>query len=105
MLGRWLRDAGCGAPRERPLYSIWGIDQRVIHQTAYAIEVSAGQPANAGFVGQARRFAQQVKPFLLHTGVIEEREHAALCDRLETELVSQEFYGLSFLLRAWAPRS
>jgi hypothetical protein len=45
-----------------------------------------------------------VKPFLLHTGVIEEREHAALCDQLATELTNQDFCGLSFLLRAWAPR-
>ena len=104
MLGRWLRDAGCGGQRETPLYSIWGIDERVIHQTAYAIEVSAGQPANARFVGQARRFAHQVKPFLLRTGVIEEMEHTALCDQLETELTNQEFCGLSFLLRVWAPR-
>ncbi len=105
MLGRWLRDAGCGAQRERPLYSIWGIDERVIHETAHAIEVSAGQPAHEGFVAQARRFAHQVKPFLLRTAVIEEMEHAAVCDRLETELSNQDFCGLSFLLRAWAPRT
>ncbi len=66
MLGRWLRDAGCGTQRERHMYSIWGMDARVIHETAYAIEVSAGQPAHEGFVQQAMRFAQQVKPFLLH---------------------------------------
>jgi ubiquinone/menaquinone biosynthesis C-methylase UbiE len=105
MLSRWLRVAGCGAPRERPLYSIWGIDERVIHQTAYAIEVSEGQPAHEGFVIQARRFARQVKPFLLNTGVIEEMEYAASCDRLKTELNSQEFCGLIFLLRVWAPRT
>src|SRR5437588_391986 len=46
MLGGWLRDAGCGAPPETPLYGIRGIDERVIHETAYAIEVSAGKPAN-----------------------------------------------------------
>ena len=105
MLGRWLRDAGCGAPREKPLYSLWGIDERVIHQTVYAIEVSAGQPAHDGFVWRARHFVHQVKPFLLRTGVIEEREHAVLCDQLATELTSQAFCGLSFLLRAWAPRT
>ncbi len=103
MLGRWLRDAGCGAQRERPLYSIWRIDARVIHTTAYAIEVSAEQPAHEGFVAQARRFAHQVKPFLLRTEVIEEMEHAAVCDQLAGELASPEFCGLCFLLRAWAP--
>jgi hypothetical protein len=36
--------------------------------------------------------------------VIAEMEYADLCDRLETELVDQDFCGLSFLLRAWAPR-
>ncbi|HJT55398.1 MAG TPA: class I SAM-dependent methyltransferase [Ktedonobacteraceae bacterium] len=104
MLGRWLRNAGCGAPREKPLYSIWGIDEHVIHEAAYAIEVSAGQPAHEGFVALARRFARHVKPFLLRTEVIEEREHAVLCDQLDTELLSQEFCGMAFLLRAWAPR-
>jgi ubiquinone/menaquinone biosynthesis C-methylase UbiE len=102
MLGRWLRDAGCGAQRERPIYGIWGIDERVIHKTAYVIEVSAGQPVYEGFIGQARRFAQQVKPFLLRTGVIEVREYAALCDQISTELTNQDFCGLSFLLRTWA---
>ncbi len=105
MLGRWLRAAGCGGQRERPLSSLWGIDERVIDETAYAIEVSAGQPACEGFVGQVRRFAQAVKPFLLRTGVIEEREYSTLCEQIETELARQEFCGLSFLLRAWGPRS
>jgi len=52
----------------------------------------------------ARRFARQVKPFLLRTEVIEDQEHASLCEQLDTELSSQEFCGLAFLLRAWAPR-
>ena len=104
MLGGWLRDAGCGAQRDTSRYSIRGRDERVIHETAYAIEVSAGKPAHVGFVGQAIRFAGQVKPLLLRTGVIEEREHAALCDRLAGDLTNQEFCGLSYLLRAWAPR-
>ena len=104
MLGRWLRDAGCGGQRETPTSSLWRMDDRVIHETAYAIEVSVGQPAHEGFVRQARHFAQHVKPFLLRTEVIEGREHAALCDQLATELTNQDFCGLSFLLRAWAPR-
>ncbi len=104
MLGRWLRDAGCGAQPEMPTYSLWRMDDRVVHETAYAIEVSAGQPAHQGFVRQAMRFAHQVKPFLLGTGVIEEMEHAALCEQLEVELASHDFCGLSYLLRAWAPR-
>jgi len=105
MLGRWLRDAGCGAQPETPTYSLWRMDDRVIHEMAYAIEVSAGQPAHKGFVRQVMRFAHQVKPFLLRTEVFEEKEHSALCDYLEVELASRDFCGLSFLLRAWAPRS
>ena len=104
MLGRWLRDAGCGALREKSVSSFWGIDERVIHQAAYAIDVSAGQPAYEGFLGQVRRFAQQVRPFLLQHKVIEEREYVALCDRLQEELAAGEFCGQFFLLRAWAPR-
>ena len=103
-LGPWLRDAGCGAQPETPTYNIWRTDARVIHETAYATEVSAGQQAHEGFVRQVRRFGHQVKPFLLRTGVIEEMEHAAVCDQLEGELASRDFCGLSLLLRAWAPR-
>jgi ubiquinone/menaquinone biosynthesis C-methylase UbiE len=103
MLGRWLRDAGCGGHPAMPLYSLWRMDERVIYETAYAIEVSAGQPAHEGFVSQARRFAHRVKPFLLRTGVIEEMEHATLCGQLEGELTDPAFCGLCFLLRAWAP--
>ena len=40
---------------------------------------------------------------ILRTEVIEEKEHAALCDQLETELTNQDFCGLSFLLLVWAP--
>jgi hypothetical protein len=36
--------------------------------------------------------------------VIEDQDHAALCEQLDTELTSQEFCGLAFLLWAWAPR-
>ena len=104
MLGRWLHDAGCGARREKPAYSMWGIDDRLIHEAVYSIEVSAGQPAHETFVALARRFARQVKPFLLRTDVIEEKEQAALYEQLDTELTSQEFCGLAFLLQAWAPR-
>jgi ubiquinone/menaquinone biosynthesis C-methylase UbiE len=103
MLGRWLRDAGCGTPPEIP-YTYRTMDTRVIHATAYAIDLSAGQPAHESFPQQARRFAHQVKPLLMRTGVIEEREHATLCSQLEKELGISEFCGLSFLLRAWAPR-
>jgi hypothetical protein len=90
MLGRWLRGAGC--------------DARVIHETAYAIEVSAGQPAHEGFVRQTRRFAHQGESFLLRTEVIEGKEHAAICDQLAGELASPDFCGLPYLLRVWAPR-
>jgi ubiquinone/menaquinone biosynthesis C-methylase UbiE len=104
MLGRWLRDAGCGAIPEKATFSLWGRDARVIRETAYAIEVSAGQPAHEGFVRQVMRFTQLVKPLLLRTEVIGEMEHAALCAQLERELTNQDFCGLSYLLRAWAPR-
>ena len=103
MLGRWLRDAGCGALREQSVFSLWGSNERVIHQTAYTIDVSAGQSAYERFLGEVRRFAQQVRLFLLQHRVIEEREYIALCDRLQEELASSEFCGQCFLLRAWAP--
>ncbi len=104
MLGGWLRNAGCGAIPERTTYDIWGRDSHIIHEAAYVIEVSAGQPAHDAFVRQAMRFSQRVKPLLLRTQVIGEVEHAALYKQLEVELTNQDFCGLFQLLRAWAPR-
>ena len=104
MLGRWLREAGCGALREKSVFSPWGIDERVIHQAAYAIDVSVGQPAYEAFLAQVRRFTLCVKPFLLQSEMIQERDYVALCERIQEELDSREFCGQSFLLRAWAPR-
>ncbi len=36
--------------------------------------------------------------------LIEDMEHAAVCDQLAGELASHDFCGLSYLLRVWAPR-
>jgi hypothetical protein len=104
MLRSWLRDAGCGALLETHSHTLWGKDTHEIHQAAYVIEVSAGQPAYEAFVRQALRYSQRVKPLLLRTEVIEEAEYSALCDQLEEELTHQDFCGLFQLLRAWAPR-
>jgi ubiquinone/menaquinone biosynthesis C-methylase UbiE len=104
MLGGWLRNAGCGAPPERPRYGLWQTITHVIHEEASVIDVSAGQPAHAVFPQQVMRFAQQVQSLLLRTGVIEEREFVVLCSQLEMELALPAFCGLFFLLRAWAPR-
>jgi hypothetical protein len=68
------------------------------------IEVSARQPAYEAFVRQTLRCSQRVKPLLLRTEVIEEAEYVTLCNRLEEELTHQDFCGLFYLLRAWAPR-
>jgi len=104
MLGGWLRNAGCGALLKTTSYSLWGRDSHMIHEAAYVIEVSAGQPAHEAFVRQAMRFSQRVKPLLLRTEVIGEVEHVALCNQLEMELTNQDFCGLFQFLRAWAPR-
>ena len=104
MLGGWLRNAGCGAIPERTTFSLWGRDSHMIHEAAYVIEVSAGQPAHGAFARQAMRFSLRVKPLLLRTEVIGEAEHAALCNQLEEELTHQDFCGLFQFMRAWAPR-
>jgi hypothetical protein len=104
MLGRWLREAGCGALLETHPHSLWGRDTHVIHEAAYVIEVSAGQPAYEAFVRQTLQCSQRVKPLLLRTEVIEEADYTALYDQLEKELIHQDFCGLFHLLRGWAPR-
>lgn len=104
MLRSWLRDAGCGALLETHPHTLWSRDTHVIHEAAYVIEVSAGQPAYEAFVRQTLHWSQQVKPLLLRTEVIGETEHDALCDQLVEELARQDFCGMFQLLRAWAPR-
>ena len=103
MLGSWLRDAGCGALLKTHQHTLWGRDIHEIHQVAYVIEVSAGQPAYEAFVRQTLRYSQLVKPLLLRTEVIAEAEYSLLCNRLEEELAHQDFCGLLPIVRAWAP--
>jgi len=104
MLRSWLRDAGCGALDDTHPHTLWGRDTHMIHQAAYVIEVSAGQPAYETFVRKTLRCSQRVNPLLLRTEVIEEAEYEALCNQLEEELTHQDFCGLFQLIRAWAPR-
>src|SRR5258706_2854326 len=78
MLGRWLRDAGCGTPPATP-YTYRTMDTRVIHQTAYAIDLSAGQPADQEIVKQATRLAPPAKTVLLRPRASAEREQSPLC--------------------------
>ena len=104
MLRSWLRDAGCGALLETHQHTLRGRDTNEIHQAAYVIEVSAGQPAYEAFVRQTLRCIQWVKPLLLRTEVIVEAEYTTLYSQIEEELAHQDFCGLFQLLRAWAPR-
>ena len=104
MLRSWLRDAGCGVLHETHPYTLRSIDTYEIYQAASVIEVSAGQPAYEAFVQQALRYSQRVKPLLLRTEVLGEKEHDALCDQLVEELNHQDFCGLFPIVRAWAPR-
>jgi ubiquinone/menaquinone biosynthesis C-methylase UbiE len=104
MLRSWLRDAGCGVLHETHPYTLRSLDTYEIYQVAYVIEVSAGQPAYEAFVRQALRYSQRVKPLLLRTVVLGEKEHDALCDQLVEELNHQDFCGLFPIVRAWAPR-
>jgi SAM-dependent methyltransferase len=104
MLRSWLRNADCGALLEIHQHTLRGRDTCEIHQEAYVIEVSAGQPAHEAFVRQILRCSQRVKPLLLRTEVMEEVEYTALCDQHEEELTHQDFCGLFQLLRVWAPR-
>lgn len=102
LVGHWLREAGCcGALRGQSVFSPWVSGERVIHQRAYTIDVSADQLPYEGFLGQVGDLTQRVKPFLLQHGVIGEQEYITLCGRLREELVSHRFCGQSFLLRVW----
>ncbi len=103
MLRSWLRDAGCGALLETHQQTLMGSDPHEIHQAAYVIEVSAGQPAHEAFVRQILRYSQRVNPLLLRIEVIAEAEYTTLCSQLEEELAHQDFCGLLPIVRAWAP--
>jgi len=103
MLRSWLRDAGCGVLHETHPYTLRGRDTHEIHQAAYVVEVSTGQPAYETFVRQTLLWSQRVKPLLLRTEVIAEAEYSLLCNRLEEELAHQDFCGLLPIVRAWAP--
>jgi SAM-dependent methyltransferase len=66
----------------------------VIHEHEFAVPISYGTQAHAFFAQQVRVFLLQVRPFLLQSGVIQEREREELARQAQQEVQSRQFEGI-----------
>ncbi len=102
LLGRWLRDAGCGwHPDAFQTWSRWHRHPRVVRQQGVVLDLSAGTFLHAAFVHEALVGAEQIQPFLLRTGAISSAEYATLLKQMAAELQRKDFYGSALVLRVW----
>jgi 2-polyprenyl-3-methyl-5-hydroxy-6-metoxy-1,4-benzoquinol methylase len=80
-MGHWIRQAGC----------------HILHDQAYAIDVSAGMPLHEPFMRQMDVFSQQMQPCLLNTGVATTTATQVIFSEMRRELHAESFRGLLFL--------
>ncbi len=88
MLGRFLRKAGC----------------KNIKKRAHVIDYSSGEEAHDGVYRDLMVALQLLQPFLTKIGFISQEELEQLYQQVLTELVSNDFCALWYLLTAWGQK-
>jgi len=88
MLGRFLRKAGC----------------KNIKKRAHVIDYSSGEEAHDGVYRDLMVALQLLQPFLTKIGFISKEELEQLYQQVLTELVSNDFCALWYLLTAWGQK-
>jgi ubiquinone/menaquinone biosynthesis C-methylase UbiE len=89
MLGRFLLDAGCAS----------------INYKSHVIDFSFGAEANEGFRRDADAVFQLFQPFIVRMGVATKEEVNQLYQRMQIELLKEDFRGLMLPLTAWGEKS
>ena len=85
MFGQFLRDAGC---------------ERIQHM-AHAIDFSAGTEANQSFYHDMMVAFKLAEPFLLKWQVTTAEVYADLYQRMQIEILSEDFRSYWFVLTVW----
>jgi hypothetical protein len=80
-MSQWLHGAGC----------------RVVQNQAYALDISAGMPAQQAFVQQARVLSQQLRPLVTKAGVVSSEVYDAVTVQALEQMHDANFCGVLFM--------
>jgi ubiquinone/menaquinone biosynthesis C-methylase UbiE len=88
MLGRFLLDAGCTS----------------VNYKSHVIDYSFGTEAYEGFRHDAAVVFRLFQPFIVRMGVATQEEVKQLYDRIQLEMLEENFRGLMLPLTAWGEK-
>lgn len=88
MLGRFLLDAGCAS----------------VNYKSHVIDYSFGTEAYEGFRRDATVVFKLFQPFIVRMGVATQEEVKQLYDRMQLEMLEEDFRGLMMPLTAWGEK-
>src|SRR5437763_17192097 len=88
MLGRFLLDAGCAS----------------VHYKSHVIDYSFGTEAHEGFRQDAAVVFKLFQPFIVRMGVATQEEVNQLYERMQFEMLKENFRGLMLPLTAWGEK-
>ena len=88
MLGRFLLDAGCAS----------------VNYKSHVIDYSFGTEAHEGFRRDAAAVFKLFQPFIVRMGVAEQEEVDQLYERMQFEMLKEDFRGLMLPLTAWGQK-
>src|SRR5438105_3371931 len=88
MLGRFLLDAGCAS----------------VNYRSHVIDYSFGTEAYVGFRRDAAVVFKLFQPFIVRMGVATQEEVDQLYDRMQMEMLREDFRGLMLPLTAWGEK-
>jgi ubiquinone/menaquinone biosynthesis C-methylase UbiE len=89
MLGRFLLDAGCAS----------------VNYKSHVIDFSFGTEAHEGFRRDADAAFQLFQLFIVRMGVASQEEVNYLYERMQLEMMKEDFRGLMLPLTAWGEKS
>jgi ubiquinone/menaquinone biosynthesis C-methylase UbiE len=88
MLGRFLLDAGCAS----------------VNYKSHVIDYSFGTEAHEGFRRDAAAVFKLFQPFIVRMGVATQEEVNPLYERMQFEMLKEDFRGLMLPLTAWGEK-
>ncbi len=88
MLGRFLLDAGCAS----------------VNYKSHVIDYSFGTEAHEGFRRDAAVGFKLFQPFIVRMGAAEQEEVDQLYERMQFEMLKEDFRGLMLPLTAWGQK-
>jgi ubiquinone/menaquinone biosynthesis C-methylase UbiE len=88
MLGRFLLDAGCAS----------------VNYKSHVIDYSFGTEAHEGFRRDAAAVFKLFQPFIVRMGVATQEEVNWLYERMQFEMLKEDFRGLMLPLTAWGEK-